>query len=152
MQIKITLKGGKDTVDKLNRVRDVLRDLRSEFQSSGKFMKDYYTKVPWTLDGTNFGERWQELNPKYAERKRKKYGSKPKLEASGDMRRGFRYQTTKTTLRVSNEVAYFVYHQSTRPRRKIPRRQMLGLDDDLMRKVALIFADGIRVKIKRAIL
>lgn len=59
---------------------------------------------------------------------RKKNVPWPLLEQTGKMRRSFDGVATETQLKVENKDDKFKYHQSNKPRRKIPRRVMLTID------------------------
>lgn len=52
----------------------------------------------------------------------------PLLEQTGKMRRSFKGEVTTTQLTVGNTDDKFKYHQSNKPRTKIPRRVMLDID------------------------
>lgn len=52
----------------------------------------------------------------------------PILEESGEMRRNFKQNLGPTWIEIYNPTPYFKYHQSNKPRRKIPRRVMMKID------------------------
>jgi hypothetical protein len=52
----------------------------------------------------------------------------PLLEQTGKMRRSFDGVVTSTQLKVENKDPKFKYHQSNKPRKKLPRRVMLNID------------------------
>lgn len=52
----------------------------------------------------------------------------PLLEQTGKMRRNFDGEVTETRLKVGNKDPKFPYHQSNKPRKKLPRRVMLTID------------------------
>lgn len=53
----------------------------------------------------------------------------PLLERTGEMREGFRGDVHRDYLVIDNPTPYFAFHQSNRPRTKIPRRVMMKIDD-----------------------
>lgn len=54
----------------------------------------------------------------------------PILNKTGRLRQGFRQNLGKTELLIYNVVPYFKYHQSNKPRTKMPRRVMMKIDND----------------------
>lgn len=53
----------------------------------------------------------------------------PILEKSGKMRRNFKQNLGPDYVEIYNPTAYFKYHQSNKPRTKIPRRVMMKIDE-----------------------
>lgn len=53
----------------------------------------------------------------------------PILEKSGRMRRNFKQNLGPDYVEIYNPTAYFKYHQSNKPRTKIPRRVMMKIDE-----------------------
>ena len=70
--------------------------------------------------------RWTPLSARYAEEKRKKYGSRPILVASGRLIESYHRGGTVSgnTLFYGSDVAYAKYHQSPEARKKLPRRAL----------------------------
>jgi phage gpG-like protein len=54
----------------------------------------------------------------------------PILQKSGRMRQSFRSSVGQTQVSLKNTAPYFKYHQSNRPRRRLPRRVMMKVDQD----------------------
>lgn len=77
--------------------------------------------------GSLFGEKWDA---------RKKNYPWPLLERIGVMRAGFDKRLGPGYLEIFNPTDYFKYHQSNKPRRVLPRRVMLKIDQ--IRKVFII--------------
>lgn len=53
----------------------------------------------------------------------------PILEKTGKMRRNFKQNLGPDYIEIYNPTAYFKYHQSNKPRTKIPRRVMMKIDE-----------------------
>lgn len=77
--------------------------------------------------GTLFGERWAP---------RKDHKPHPLLEKTGAMRHNFQQRLGPGYVEISNPTEYFRFHQSNKPRKKLPRRVMLKVDQ--IRKVFII--------------
>lgn len=69
--------------------------------------------------GALFGARWKP---------RKDNEPHPLLEKTGRMRRSFTQNLGNDYVEIFNTSDYFAYHQSNAPRKKLPRRVMLKLD------------------------
>ena len=71
------------------------------------------------------------------------------LVATGVMRNSFSHEANEKSVRIGNDAPYFKYHQSSQPRTKMPRRQMIGVNDKVERLVAARFREDIREKLRR---
>jgi len=69
--------------------------------------------------GALFGSAWKP---------RKDNEPHPLLEKTGRMRRSFTQNLGNDYVEIFNTSDYFAYHQSNAPRKKLPRRVMLKLD------------------------
>lgn len=112
---------------KLGEVSKNLSDLRPAF---ALFKQDFY-RYEQQLFRLKSPGKYQDLSPKYKERKVKKYGfAYPILKASGALSKSLLSPTSpgsvavvkKDFFEIGTNVPYGVYHQSTKPRRKIPHR------------------------------
>jgi hypothetical protein len=64
------------------------------------------------------------------------------------MQFSFVAQATANSVVISNTKPYFKYHQSTEPRRRLPRRQMLGINDDVIDIVQQLVRAEVSAKIE----
>jgi phage gpG-like protein len=85
------------------------------------------------------GVRWQPLSPAYAAWKATVYPGQPIMEATGALRRSLTggwdvYQIGPRSMRVGSNVAYGKYHQSRRPRRRLPRRPVVVAPEEFRRE------------------
>lgn len=79
------------------------------------------------------GFSWENLAPLTRDRKLKKergYADKPLLTSRADLATSIISQLQANSLVVGSTSQYAVFHQSTRPRNKIPRRAFLGVSED----------------------
>lgn len=77
--------------------------------------------VNFSSRGTLFGAKWAP---------RKDNLPHPILEKSTRMRRNFKQNLGTNYIEIYNPTPYFKYHQSNKPRRKLPRRMMMKIDRD----------------------
>lgn len=61
---------------------------------------------------------------------RKHFYPHPLLEKTSTMRRNFKQKLGPDYIEIYNPTPYFAYHQSNKPRKKLPRRVMMKLDRD----------------------
>lgn len=98
----------------------------------------------FATEGGSTGEPWAPLKPAtQRDREREGYpGAHPILRRSGRLERSLMLGSESIVveapryLALGSEVEYFVFHQSTRPRKKLPRRAVINLTED--NKTALI--------------
>lgn len=151
MQITIVITGSRQLKKRLTRIGAGMHDFSAAFKTMGDKMATYYQTQGFLSQGGVFGQDWPRLSRSYAVRKAKKYPGRPPLVASGKMLSGFRFESTPTSVTVGNRMPYFKYHQSTRkPRRKIPRRAMMGINDPIKRIIHDTIVADMNAKLRKA--
>jgi phage gpG-like protein len=150
MNISITISGDKEVIKKLGDLQRIFGSWKSELRDSTDFMKKYYSTRVFDLEGQMFGQRWAPVKPAYDTFKRTHAMLFGTLQFSGKMQGSFDSQVGDTEAEVSNSASYFVYHQSSAPRTKLPRRKMIGIDETQKRYVLQVFRQGVTDKIKQA--
>lgn len=92
-------------------------------------------KAQFASEGAEGGEKWAPLSPAYSEWKEAHFPGQPILQRTGDLERsltsrndpnGVRVEARKQ-LTLGSRVPYGIYHQSTAPRTRLPRRPMINL-------------------------
>lgn len=126
--IRVKISGDKDVRQMLHNIGLDVTELRPAMQEVGKYLKDFYSGEVFASRGQVIGERWPRLSEPYASYKARRY-RKGILVATGTMQKSFSYSTTNMSATITNTAPHFVYHQSTEPRTKIPRRAMMKLED-----------------------
>lgn len=99
------------------------------------------------FSGPVFETKGREIEEKWKPRKQPT-GSWPLLEKTGRMRKGFEYRASSDRVEISNPVPYFVFHQSGKPRRKLPRRVMMKLATKQKSKIMKRFHQDIISKLR----
>lgn len=139
-RIQMTVEG-EVVVDRLLQgLDDRARDVSPAWPQVAKAFQTIQAKV-FSTEGGSTGAPWPQLAPStQAQRRRLGYGPQhPILQRSGKLMRaltigeGAYVSTTPTTLRYlisEQEVPYFVFHQSRRPRTRLPRRAPVLLTAD----------------------
>ena len=80
---------------------------------------------------------------------RKDNDGHPLLEKTGSMRRNFKQKLGSDYIEIFNPTSYFKYHQSNKPRRKIPRRVMMKIDDERKRFIQREFQKHVHEALKK---
>lgn len=106
--------------------------------------KDYVLKETdkqFTTKGSNLGTPWKSRTKSY---------SWPILDKTGKMRKGFRFKPTspKDRITIYNIIDYFKYHQSARARQKLPRRQMLVVNNQIKKGVKKVFQNYLKTALR----
>ena len=108
-------------------------DFQPVMERFGQYLVEEHIPRQFKQRGTP--KRWAPLSPQYAAWKRRHYGNLPILMLSGRMAAGFKYETTKRTLRIINRVAAgqrgnktprWTWHQNGTA--TIPARPMLQIN------------------------
>jgi len=121
--------------DLLASFKDVERGML-DFRQLGtwKAVRSEFYKIQKEIFASEGAGKWQALSPKYAAIKLKKYGTKPILQASGEMYKEFTSDTGNVTETAQEMTIAFGptagYHMSKEPRKKMPYRSSLDLTDE----------------------
>lgn len=120
-----------------------IEDWTPALSASATQILDFITNDVFDSEGSALEQPWQELSPMYAAIKEHRYPGQPILVATGKMRDSFNALIDPTTLTIGNTAPYFVYHQSSLPRHRLPRRVMLGLSQNLKEMIVKNFQQQI---------
>lgn len=106
---------------------------------------DFYAleKDQFQTEGAEGGERWRELSAATAAWKEVHFPGTRILERTGDLERSLTNPNDPNTVRVEERktltlgtrVPYAIYHQSPKPRKRLPRRQEIQLTEEFKRTV-----------------
>lgn len=110
----------------------------------------YFANQGFSSQGGVFGARWSPLAKRTIVQKSKRFPGKSPLVRTGKMRDSFTYSASSRQVVIGNKMDYFKYHQSTLPRTKLPRRQMMGVNGPVRKMVQDIISDEIKLKIRNA--
>ena len=142
------IEGEAQLVRRLRGIEAGLKDWSPAFQQTARELKDIFSNDVFQSEGRAIGEQWQPLTPSYAAQKARKYPGKGILEASGHMRQSFKSLFKPDMAAVWNTASYFKYHQSNKPRSRLPRRAMMRLAEEQRQLVVKIFHTHFQAKMK----
>src|SRR5207253_1898592 len=143
------LTGIKEFEENLDRIQDVVRSFEPELRDIGEWYINFLQNDVFETEGGVYGDRWSDINPKYAKRKAENYPGRGILEASGKMRNGWKLYTTSQYALIENQADYAIYHQEGTG--KMPQRMIVKFTQDVKDHVYEIFQEGILKRIQNAV-
>lgn len=151
-KVQVTGKGAKEISAKLTKLGESLEDFTESMPDIGRELTEYFSGPAFLSQGGVFGQRWPSLSPAYQTYKIRHYrtfSNQILVRSSGQesMQNSFTYSATRDSVTIGNSSDHFKYHQSALPRKKIPRRQMIGVNDEVSAKVNRIIEDDIKRKL-----
>lgn len=148
MKVRVEITNVKEIQGKLDKLGQSLYILDEAMASIGKSLSTYFATVAFNSQGGVFDDVWATLNETYAIWKAKKLGTPIMVGTSSPhMRDSFTFDATSMSVYVYNTSDHFDYHQSTEDRHKLPRRQMIGVNDDVRGIINDIINEDIKSKI-----
>lgn len=149
ISVAVNISGDAKFMSKLSGLMPALLDWTEALDKAGSDMVAYFSEQPFKSQGGVFGTPWAALSPRTIAIKSelyREYAAQP-LIATTTMKNSFEHSATSTHLEVTNSAPYFVYHQSTAPRHKIPRRPMFAVNDDVKGIIQDAFESNLATKI-----
>lgn len=101
------------------------------------------TDQQWPSAGSHLGTPWKARTPQIGPDNHRT-DTWPLLERTGAMRKSFGFRSAKDSMTIFNRATYFPYHQSSTPRRRLPHRPMLVLNERLKELIVKIFQAELR--------
>lgn len=132
------VRGDREVDRELKALRDRARNLAPAFEAFGRAFRAHEERA-FASEGATAGGRWAPLSPGYAAWKIRKVGTKPILQFSGRLKDSFTRadhpdhinEIGPRTARYGSRVPYGPYHQSTKPRTRLPHRPPLVVTREL---------------------
>ena len=127
VNLEFQIEGQIELHRRIGRLATTVGDWTGTFSNVGKYLKGFFKDDVFNSEGAVFNEKW--VSGPYYNR----------LQRTGKMRNSFIYQSAKDYVLVTNTAPYFKYHQSRLPRKKLPRRIMMKLDETRKQKIIKFF-------------
>lgn len=137
------IEGEKQLSRRLLTIAGSVKNMQPAFEKSAKELVKEYSNDVFDTRGGAIDERWKRLSPATVARKARQGFSSQTLVATGAMKRLFDYRAGKDYAVIFNNADYFKYHQSNKPRRRLPRRVMMKLAERQRQKVVRRFLEHI---------
>ena len=138
LELTFSIEGDKQLIRRLKDIEKDFKDWTPEFIRVGSLLLKTF-KENFRTQGNTLGEPWQKLaDSTIAQKKRLGYPLVP-LIRTGTMRDSFKSNPSRYHVIIDNPMEYFVYHQSIRPRHKLPRRVMMKIDNRRKELIIKVF-------------
>lgn len=149
MQLSFNIEGEQQLARRLRGIDKELKNWKPAFKKTAEDLKNVFSSEVFETQGRAIGVSWKPLSPAYRAYKARRYPGKGILEATGKMRGSFKtlYKTDMAV--IWNSAVYFKYHQSNKPRRRLPRRVMLKLGHQQREMIQKIFHTYFIKKLKK---
>lgn len=150
VRIRVDIEGVKELDRAVLSRADRLSDMRPAWQKIIAALQDYEERM-FDAEGAIEGlEKWAPLSDAYAAWKAIHYPGRGILVRTGALKasltgggQGIRIVKAKEMV-FGTAVPYGIYHQSRRPRRKLPRRAFLRLSEPMKDRIMDIVEDHLR--------
>jgi len=151
LSVSIEIKGDKETIAALGKLGSSLLNFQMAMRSIGKELVSYYGNNVMNSQGGAIGQRWPALKQSTKEAKAKRYYTSTPLVNTGTMKQSFDSMAPDlNSVTIGNKAPYFVYHQSSAPRSKLPRRVMMSTGGNVKGIIGQIIDADIKAKIQKA--
>jgi phage gpG-like protein len=142
------IEGEKQLSRNLEILAQKIKDWGPAFKETADNLKNIFAKDVFDTEGGAIQENWSPLKKAYALQKAKKYPGRGTLVATGKMRNSFMTLWRPDMAQVWNSAEYFKYHQSNKPRSKLPRRVMMKIGKDQRTMIVKVFQGYFRKVVK----
>jgi phage gpG-like protein len=149
LTVNVRITGDKEFLAKLKKLGPALNDFKRALTEVGDHLTSYYSNQAFASQGGVYGTPWARLAPStqvFKAKHYRQYAAIP-LIATGEMKKSFTSSPSEKSLTIANSAPYFKYHQSTEPRTKLPRRQMLGINSDVKKVIKQVIEADIHRKV-----
>ncbi len=146
--ISFSIEGETQLLRKLEGVEQEFKDWTPEFRKTGRMLRKTF-RDNFAGEGNMLGKPWAPLAARTLQEKRRLGYPDDILVRTGKMRDSFVDHPTATYVVIGNDMPHFVYHQSRRPRTKLPRRVMMFLDEKRRQGIVKIFQSAVKDKLRK---
>lgn len=143
LELVFSIEGETELIRRLQGVDKDLKDWTPEFKKIGNMLLKTF-RHNFSTKGRTLGSPWAPLKPSTIAEKMRLGYPLDILVRTGLMRDSFVSKAGKYEVIVSNPIPYFVFHQSKKPRFKLPRRVMMKIDDDRKQLIVKIIQESIQ--------
>lgn len=150
MYLSWSIEGDKQLSRKLEGIKSNLKDFRPAFKNSSDMLVGIFSKDVFSTKGGIIGETWARLSPMTIKQKvRRGFGTQP-LVNTGTMQGSFKTIVESNRAVIFNTTDYFKYHQSNKPRSRLPRRVMMKIGNSQKVEVVRIFQKYIHDSVNKS--
>ena len=138
LTLSFNIEGDQQLLRHLDQIDAKAKNWKPEFVKTGQMLIKTFSDN-FNTEGALLGEKWQPLKPATIAQKQKLGYTDKILVRTGAMKSGFNSRSYEDAVIIWNSVPYFPYHQSNKPRYKLPRRVMMKLDEKRKQQIVKIF-------------
>lgn len=139
LELNWQIEGEQQLSRRLQNIGEGVKDWTPAFKETADELARIFQQDVFETEGGIIGEQWAALSPTYLAKKLAEGYPATPLIRTGKMQAGFQSMFKADYAEVWNAIAYFKYHQSNRPRKKLPRRVMMKLGENQKQLVVKIF-------------
>ena len=146
-----SIEGDKQLSRVLLNVSNAAKDFKKPLGQSAVMLRELFEGDVFKTEGGAIQRQWARLSPATVARKARSgypFPTKP-LVATGKMQKSFYTTVTSDYAIVGNNQDYFKYHQSNKPRKRLPRRQMMRIDNERKVEIVRYFQEHLRNEAKK---
>lgn len=138
ISLRFEIEGEKLIARRFEILEDTVKDWSQTFEEIGADLVKTF-QMNFQSSGALLEKPWAPLSPRTIEQKLKAGYPADILIRTGTMRDSFSKEFGPMYVMVNNPVTYFKYHQSNRPRTKLPRRVMIALTNNMRNEIVKRF-------------
>lgn len=139
IQLSWTIEGTTELSRKLVGIQTRLTDFSKPLKKISDSLVKSFSGEVFDTEGGSIGVKWAPLTLGTIMEKDSQGYTGGTLERTGAMRRGFRGVVTSDQAVIGNDMDYFKYHQSNKPRHRLPRRVMMKLNENMKQMIVKAF-------------
>lgn len=147
LDLYFEIEGEEQLVRRISDLDISMKDWTPEFQKVGGLLKKTF-RDNFSSEGALIGERWAPLKPATLLQKQRLGYPPDILIRTQRMKNSFQDRPTNLFVEISNTAPWFIYHQSNKPRRKLPRRVMMRIDNRRKEEIVKIFQKAVQDRLQ----
>jgi hypothetical protein len=154
LKMEVHITGLNEQVARLRGLNVALLNNTVALAAAGKAVALYFSNDVFATQGGALGVTWPTLATSTIKQKAKHF---PQYQGTPLIRTGkmksmdsFKIEASPTEVKITNTAPYFKYHQSSAPRTKLPRRQVMGVNEQVRVIVREVVAADIKTKVEVA--
>ena len=145
-QIQWEIEGSRELSRVLNNVSRAAKDFKKPLGQSAVMLRKLFEGDVFVTEGAAIQRKWARLSPATVASKARSgypFPTKP-LMATGKMQKSFHTRVYSEYAVVGNNADYFKYHQSNKPRKRLPRRIMMRINNPSKEEIQRFFLEHIK--------
>lgn len=151
LNLQWSIEGDKQISRILLNVSNAAKDFKKPLGQSATMLRKLFEGDVFKTEGGAIQRQWERLSPATVARKARSGSPFPTkiLVDTGKMQKSFYTTVTSDYAIIGNNQDYFKYHQSNKPRKRLPRRQMMRINNDSKASIVRYFQEHLRNEAKK---